>query len=82
MVVEGTSAFPIDMLRYDRCVPYYEQDAGEIAASVSRWGTAVPKARITLLHFDANPVKRGEARMAYGRWESFGWKVISEEPIE
>jgi hypothetical protein len=78
MVVEGTGSFPIDMLRYDRCVPESESDAAEIARLIRYESDDKPK-RIALLRFGANPYQiEGESRMEYGRWLSFGWRVVSE----
>lgn len=86
LVVEGSGTFPIDMLRYDRCVPETERDASEIAASFSRHFMG-EKMRVKLLRFGANPLPANggcfngvsaNPRMEYGRWASFGWTVVEE----
>lgn len=72
--------FPIDMLRYDNCVPASEQDANIIRATLdpsderSRAGTTV---KLTMFKPDGNP-----ACATKGRWESFGWGVIPVMQIE
>lgn len=73
--VSGSGSFPIDMLRYDRCVPASEQDAVEIQRTFNE----SPRSHkpIALIRFGAGPWD-GTPRMEYGRWQSFGWVVQNE----
>lgn len=77
--VEGTYPFPADMLRYDACYPATTDDAVQMAESfrLPRRATPPPsdnaeprKRKVTLNTWAQN-------RPTTGRWESFGWKVIS-----
>ena len=58
--VEGSSPFPIDMLRYDLCWPAKADDAAWIPRSGSG------------RHINLKGLKTP----TIGRWESFGWKVV------
>jgi len=68
ILVEGRGNFPIDMLRYDNCVPITETDAGAI--------TSRGKKRLRRV---ALRMYRGTAHSSatYMRWESFGWTVLT-----
>jgi hypothetical protein len=59
--VEGSGAFPVDMLRYDGCWPYREEDATVMKESGLR----------RVMMQAANP-----AAPTDGRWASFRWVVI------
>lgn len=64
--VEGWGNFPIDMLRYDNCRPYSEQDSYKIQDSyIAR--SAHRKVKLICFNAFQEP--------AVGRWESFGWRV-------
>lgn len=64
--VVGTYGFPLDMLRYDKCWPAREGDAGSIAATL--WVQADRDSRrIEMMGLKVPTV---------GRWASFGWKVV------
>lgn len=65
ITVEGESAFPIDMLRYDRCTPHTEQDSASIGCHPD--GETV---RVDVAH-----QSRGPWSPTVARWESFGWRV-------
>ena len=69
LIVEGCGDFPVDMLRYDRCVPDTEEDAHAIQRGPY-------KRQVTLRRFSVNTL-----RATRGRWDTFGWKVLSEEPV-
>lgn len=65
--VSGSTAFPIDMLRYDRAMPSREQDSIEISNSIDRMHPrAVRQVRV-----------RSTQPLTSSRWESFGWRLIS-----
>jgi len=69
--ISDAHPFPLDMLRYDNCVPATEVDANEMARSVERY---TPKGtRIALRRF----VRHGGSEPQFGRWESFGWTITS-----
>jgi hypothetical protein len=70
LIVEGTSHFPIDMLRYDNCVPASE----EATLKIERGGTG---RRIELICYS----QRAISPSTPSRWASFGWKVVSEEHL-
>jgi hypothetical protein len=62
--VEGSGAFPFDMLRYDACWPYSE---GQDSCKLEHY--AHERRRVVLAtHFQHAPTHR--------RWESFNWKVV------
>lgn len=66
-VVQGTGQFPIDMLRYDSCIPATEADSQAIESAHRPQRT--PR-RVTL-------ALRGHATApTRGRWESFGWSIV------
>jgi hypothetical protein len=68
VTVEGHGWFPMDMLRYDRCVPLTELDSNRL-----NWDGRVgnfEKRQVCLQMY--SPHKEGPTK---GRWESFGWTV-------
>lgn len=69
-IAKGTGNFPIDMLRYDRAMPWQSHDAGNIELSVR--DINVESWEIRLVHM-------GPDRLwlpTVGRWESFTWRVF------
>ena len=65
--VEGTGAFPVDMLRYDQCWPTTEaHDTHAVANSFNERNIGAPW-RITLTGINPATV---------ARWASFGWNVV------
>ena len=71
--VEGRGAFPLDMLRYDRCFPRSETDAN-IAQDHENIRT-VRKVELTALE------RPSYWQPCEGRWESFGWRVVAVERV-
>lgn len=69
-VVEGSHDFPIDMLRYDRCWPRSEDQA--IAVAPYHFSQFREKRQVKL---------RGLNEPTDGRWESFGWRVVSFDRV-
>lgn len=75
--VEGKPPFPIDMLRYDMCWPYWEKDSINITACTRPRERLPDGSRsahltctVTLQTFrDIEPTK--------DRWQSFAWRVVS-----
>ena len=68
LIVAGRGRFPIDMLRHDCCFPASEVDAALVDSGYPG------KREVRLFHRDDV-----RWRPTTGRWESFGWKVISCE---
>jgi hypothetical protein len=62
--VIGRGRFPIDMLRYDNCVPASENDAISIE-------TGKDMRTVRLRRF----VTDNTNGPAVGRWQSFGWDI-------
>lgn len=60
--VEGSGAFPLDMLRYDGCYPVSTIDALKIDGAAKR--------QITLRS------SQGHCAPTSHRWASFNWRVI------
>ena len=60
--VTGSLAFPIDMLRYDRCWPESGADAAEIEASLSRSERRSFTVRLVSINYPTP-----------ARWDSFCW---------
>lgn len=65
--VRGKTRFPLDMLRYDVCVPASPEDVGQIEASLMAPGA---DREVTLL------ARADDRRCTVGRWASFGWPVV------
>lgn len=73
VTVEGSFAFPIDMLRYDSCVPDREEDSSTILASIQAFGEDRTKVRkVKLKRFAVN----NKIGPRIDRWKSFQWRVI------
>lgn len=76
VVVEGSGRFPIDMLRYDSCVPDTESDAVRISGTLDD-GPLDGPVTITLRRF-APAASQGPT---VPRWASFGWRVVSTKSL-
>jgi hypothetical protein len=72
VLVVGGGTFPIDMLRYDSCIPFSEQDSfaidreGRRAVALRRFsqdGGAVPS-------------------NVQARWQSYGWRFVGLFSVE
>ena len=66
--VTGSSTFPIDMLRYDRCWPATTEDAVAIGTSLQRDRTRMERT----IHLV------GLRPPTIGRWQSFMWSCVEE----
>lgn len=66
--VEGRSAFPIDMLRYDSAIPAREEDSHRIQRMLDK-DEAYRSTRIRLVMTTGGEPTRQ-------RWESFHWFVM------
>jgi hypothetical protein len=67
--VTGRGAFPVDMLRYDRCFPATERDAIQIGTSFGlRMGVTDASRSFTICVISEHP-------LTSARWSSFGWQV-------
>jgi hypothetical protein len=68
--VRGKYPFPIDMLRYDGCIPDSERDSYAITATFP-FGAERSELEVTLRSF--HELRNGPTQ---GRWRSFGWEVV------
>lgn len=66
VTVEGRGEFPLDMLRYDSCVPQSQTDAFTM--------TQEGDLRRVKLHRFSIEGRRATA----ARWESFRWRVVQD----
>lgn len=66
--VRGSGAFPVDMLRYDRCAPETSHDVDGICAY-----HALEPYTVTLIGFVPSGVC---PQPTADRWSSFGWRVL------
>lgn len=71
--VRGTGPFPIDMLRYDSCIPASEADSNVIAVTHTPGYRRDTEKVVKLRKYTA---VRGVAPATEGRWQSFGWTVV------
>lgn len=72
--VAGHGQFPMDMLRYDSCFPHSPDDVrGLESPTPGTAGSRAPR-EVTLIHHDHRSWLPTE-----GRWNSFGWRVLSHE---
>jgi hypothetical protein len=72
ITVQGIGEFPIDMCRYDNCVPYSQADVSMIANprdGVREGGHVIKLTRYVPAGCDPLPT--------IDRWRSFGWHVMS-----
>ncbi len=79
LVVSGRSAFPLDMLRYDMCVPRGSEDVSTIEHSQDfanrRDANGFPRDFVVrLLRYSG-----AGSKCTADRWRSFGWVVIEDE---
>lgn len=70
--VQGTTNFPLDMLRYDKCYPHEQVDVSNMLDDLDRDLTTV-----TLVHRDDKKVWLPTK----DRWHTFGWDVIDWAPM-
>ncbi len=76
VTVEGTGAFPFDMLRYDSCVPRYESEIHLLTMTV-RDEEYTKLRQIHLQRFASSPT----VGPTQARWTSFLWKVVRWETV-
>jgi len=71
-VVVGTGRFPFDMLRYDEAWPVAGADANAIGRDTHNVRASDSRRIVRLMtHKYFGPT--------IGRWESFGWRVLSHD---
>lgn len=77
-VVEGSTIFPVDMLRYDCCYPARQEDVETIILGYdAHLGSGKPALEQVYCRTD-----KGQASPFHeNRWLSFGWKIISERRV-
>jgi hypothetical protein len=82
--VTGVGAFPMDMLRYDRCFPDRSQDAMNISLSLARATDAHQKLNMSTEPYTVTLLKyhrtKKDAQITTDRWTSFGWTVVQTDP--
>lgn len=77
VTVEGAGSFPLDMLRYDGCVPDSQEDVSKLAGDgPDPEGRNWQRRQVTLRMYSPAGGKEEPTR---ARWESFGWRVIRTE---
>ena len=69
IVVEGRGIFPTDMLRYDQCFPLSERDSAVMEET----------GKDRTVYLGCSTCRLSPA--TEGRWNSFGWRVISVEEV-
>lgn len=74
LVVEGRGPFPLDMLRYDGCMAWDEQNTSMMTSTLFEYPS--PARRVTLRRACPN-----DRDAEVGRWNSFGWNIIEETPL-
>ena len=77
LTVEGAGQFPLDMLRYDTCVPAYESEIHLIAMTIRDGEHYLAPRKIRLQRFSSH-ADHGPTK---ARWESFLWKVVEWEAV-
>jgi len=74
-VVEGSGAFPFDMLRYDHAWPDKEgSDSYQLGLTYEHGDAYFAKRRVALIT-DSTFAPNVE------RWKSFNWRVVEQEVI-
>lgn len=77
--VEGTGAFPIDMLRYDACFPATQESAVDMVLTRHEDPDQYrAKRRVRLRSY---AVVKANAYPTEDRWKSFGWVVLPSVSI-
>lgn len=72
--VEGTGCFPVDMLRFDSCVPCTEGDAMQIQRTFQEnRGKFDEPRRVRLRKYSV----LANSQPAWARWDSFGWREVA-----
>lgn len=79
LTVTGNFCFPIDMLRYDRCTPYQEEDSGRIATTMMFKRTMLDEGKQIVKVMKVTDSKIPQ--WTIGRWQSFGWFEVKREII-
>ena len=75
VIVQLSGTVPFDMLRYDRCTPARETEAGKLERVAH--GSASPEDHtVEFLRFAFTPDGPTEAR-----WRSFNCRIVSWEPL-
>jgi hypothetical protein len=70
VTVRGRGTFPLDMLRYDRCIPTSESDTNRMH---------YPQLEYQI--FKLYRLSSEGTKATAGRWKSFGWEVISDSGV-
>lgn len=73
-----SGGFPVDMLRYDRCFPYSEQDSVKISYFLSRYIRDDVETMREMLGKGIKLTSDHNFEPTLGRWESFGWTIVDK----
>lgn len=76
VVVTGDTPFPIDMLRFDQCIPRTKNDSDTILASHRGAITRPSNPVIRLRHVDYGD----RPTFDHARWAELGWSVLEVTP--
>lgn len=75
-IVQGSNAFPVDMLRYDACAALTVEDQRKIDLEFDPQGInteyfGTRQVTLTRLH------ERKDPHLTDARWRSFTWRIVS-----
>lgn len=68
--VAGRGQFPVDMLRYDSCVPSSQADVHAMGVYLDGSANAPRIVALRMFTEDGRPPE-------FDRWHSFGWRVLT-----
>jgi hypothetical protein len=74
--VKGKYPFPLDMLRYDSCFPYSQEDVVKIQINLDLHSSHCSSPETTIMLMRCVETKADIPTK--DRWNSFGWAVIAE----
>ncbi len=83
--VRGSGHFPTDMLRYDSCYPTDGDAVDGISIGAGDYEDFVRPRVVKLNHIigatktEAKRLVEDEVYPTWGRWESFGWRIVECE---
>ena len=81
LVVFGSGSFPIDMLRYDNCIPVDEPEAHKIEQSQCNRCNTLPINHVWTVELKKICLDKS-SQPNVERWNSFGWVVVEFDDQE
>ena len=81
LVVFGSGSFPIDMLRYDNCIPVDEPEAHKIEESQCQRCGTLPLSHVWKVELKKICLDK-DSQPNVERWNSFGWVVVEFDERE